>query len=249
MKPHDRWRVIGLNAFNASTNMAIDEAVAEAISLGESTPTIRFYRWLPSAVSIGYFQLINKEVDTYLCETLGIDVVRRMTGGGAVYHDDEITYSLIAPVSCFSEDIGECYRTICSRITDALASIGISSSFRPVNDVVVNGKKISGSAQTRRKGVITQHGTVLYGLDRDRMFSILKPSPSKLIGKNIKNFFDGVTCVNEECGASGEDLYRAMLGSFTFDKEWEYGDLSDEEHKTAEKLTYKYRSAEWTFSR
>ncbi|NQV08810.1 lipoate--protein ligase family protein, partial [Candidatus Woesearchaeota archaeon] len=78
-------------------NMAVDEAVTEAVSSGDSLPTIRFYTWSPSAVSIGYFQGLDREVDVDKCNSKGVDIVRRRTGGGAVYHDcdGEITYSVI----------------------------------------------------------------------------------------------------------------------------------------------------------
>ncbi len=118
----------------------------------------------------------------------GIDVVRRRTGGGAVYHDEhgEITYSLIAPEGLFSKDIRASYRDICGCIIEGLASLGIAAEFRPINDVTVNGRKISGSAQTRRQGILTQHGTVLYAIDRDTMFSVLRPSAKKLADKPVR---------------------------------------------------------------
>ena len=143
--------------------MAVDEAIAAGIAAGTSPPTIRFYTWKPCAVTIGYFQCLRDEVDREACSSKGIDVVRRRTGGGAVYHDEhgEITYSVIAPESYFSKDIRASYREICGGIIGGLGRLGIAAEFRPINDVVVNGRKISGSAQTRRQGILTQHGTVL----------------------------------------------------------------------------------------
>jgi len=95
----ETWRLIDMRIEDAPTQMAIDEAIAMA-RLKENTPnTVRLYRWSPSAVSIGYFQSIEKEVNLPACEEHGVDVIRRITGGGAVYHDynGEITYSLVAP--------------------------------------------------------------------------------------------------------------------------------------------------------
>lgn len=244
------WRVLALRTFSAAENMAIDEAIGEAIAKKISPPTIRFYQWSPGAVSIGYFQCIGQEVDLDACRSQGIDYIRRRTGGGAVFHDPsgEITYSLIAPEGNFS-GIRESYKEICSSIILGLSMLGISAAFRPINDVVVDGRKISGSAQTRRKGVLTQHGTILYKLNRKAMFSLLKPSPLKLSDKSVKSFEDSVTCVHELCGVSEERLYGALLAGFTENKEWSFGELSEEERSLTAKYVNKYTSDEWNLSR
>jgi lipoate---protein ligase len=245
------WRVIPPEARPAAENMAVDEAIAAGIAAGTSMPTIRFYTWSPGAVSIGYFQRLHDEVNTEACSAKCVDVVRRRTGGGAVYHDPrgEITYSVIAPESCFSKDIRASYQEICGGIIAGLASLGIAAEFRPINDIVVDGRKISGSAQTRRQGVLTQHGTVLYSLDRDMMFSVLKPSIKKLADKPITSFGAGVTCASEEGCASLDELYRALLCGFTDGKEWKPGELSDSEQAAIAGLTLKYLSREWNESR
>lgn len=245
------WRVIGLNAFSAAENMAIDEAISSLVKEGLSPPTIRFYRWSPGAVTIGCFQCMNDEIDLDACRGLGIDFVRRATGGGAVYHDPagEITYSVISPESLFSKDIRESYREICSYVIRGLADLDIEASFRPINDVTVGGRKISGSAQMRRQGVLTQHGTILYGLDRKTMFSVLKPSKLKLSDKPIASFEAGVTSVKELSGASVEQLYDALLHGFTDGKEWGFGALTHDELSLAEDVARKYNRYEWNFSR
>jgi lipoate-protein ligase A len=245
------WRVLGLNSHTAAENMAIDEAVSTLAHERASPPTIRFYRWSPGAVSIGCFQCIADEVDLDACGKLGIDFVRRRTGGGAVYHDPdgEITYSVIAPETYFSKDIRESYREICLCIIDGLSKIGIKAGFRPINDVIVDGRKISGSAQMRRQGVLTQHGTILYSLDRKTMFSVLKPSKLKLSDKPVDSFEAGVTCVKELCGVSAEGLYDALLQGFTEGKEWQFGTLGEKEQALARDVAWKYGSYEWNFSR
>jgi len=232
--------------------MAIDEAVGECIASGTSQPTIRFYKWAyPGSVSIGRFQCIADEVDLAKCKELGVDCVRRVTGGGAVFHDPEgeITYSVIAPARYFSRGIPESYREICSYIIDSLSALDIHASFRPVNDVTVGEKKISGSAQTRRNGVIIQHGTILYKIDRATMFSLLKPSRLKLADKAAGTFGDGLTCVQEENGASLAQLYEALLDGFADDKDWRFGELSEYERELSMRLGEKYLGHEWNYSR
>jgi lipoate-protein ligase A len=231
--------------------MAVDEAIAAGIAAGTSPPTIRFYRWKPCAVTIGYFQCLRDEVDLDACSMREIDVVRRRTGGGAVYHDEhgEITYSVIAPESYFSKDIRASYRDICGGIIAGLGSLGISAEFRPINDVTVNGRKISGSAQTRRQGILTQHGTVLYAIDRDTMFTVLRPSAKKLADKPVSSFRASVTCASEEGCGSIDQLYEALFAGFTAGKQWEPGQLSDAEQTAVAELVHKYHSEAWNCSR
>ena len=245
------WRVIGLEAYPAAVNMAIDEAIGDELRHGRSDPTIRLYTWRSPAVSIGYFQCIRDELDLDACQLKGVDHVRRRTGGGAVYHDPqgEITYSVIGPESCFPNGIRESYQHICAHIISGLHELGIASSFRPINDVTVNGRKISGSAQTRRQGVLTQHGTILFRLDREAMFSVLKPSKVKLADKPFNRFEDGVTSVSELCDATKDDLYTALLRGFTRDKEWRFGMLTDREQLLVSTLKDQYESDRWNFSR
>lgn len=231
--------------------MAVDEAIAKNIAMGQSTPSIRFYYWKPSAVSIGCFQRIHDEVDVDLCRRWGIEIVRRQTGGGAVYHDQggEITYSIISPERYFSSDIKASYKEICGLLIEGLKIAGIDASFRPINDVVVKGRKISGSAQTRRNGVLTQHGTILYRLDTDTMFSVLRPSEKKLSDKSATTFKDSVTSALEEGCPSRSLLLQALMLGFTTGRQWRPGDLSYEEKVMARELAEKYRSDEWNNSR
>ncbi len=246
------WRIIGLDTYNAYLNMAIDESISDVVRQGKSEPTIRFYKWQPSAVSIGCFQSMKDEVNIDRCNELGIDYVRRRTGGGAVYHDEkgEITYSVIAPLSYFPKGIHDSYKVICGWVISGLANAGIDSSFAPINDIIVNGKKISGNAQTRRDGILLQHGTILYDLDIKTMFSVLNVSKEKISDKMIKNVEERVTKVLDYKDISQEELYKSLLYGFTKDKEYEMGPISVEEERRAKDLAKKvYESKEWNFSR
>lgn len=241
-----KWRIIPLSVQDAFLNMAIDEAVAEHVGKEAVLPTIRFYRWRPSAISIGYFQSLQQEVDQERCRELGVDVVRRRTGGGAVYHDKELTYSVIAPEALLPKGITESYHVICGWVIKGLANASITGTFKPINDIIVNGKKISGNAQTRRDGVVLQHGTILYGLDVEKMFSLLKVSQEKISDKMIQDVKERVTCVLQQKQMGEEELYKAMLNGFTEQKEWEFGRLTEQEQQCAEELAAsRYRTEEW----
>lgn len=246
------WRVIPLEAHDAYLNMGIDEALLEFVKDGKSQPTIRFYRWKPSAVSIGTFQSMEKEVNLEKCKKLGVDCIRRITGGGAVYHDffGEITYSVVAPLSYFPQGIRESYKFICGWIVDGLGTLGIEAEFAPINDILVDGKKISGNAQTRREGVLLQHGTVLYSTDVRTMFSVLNVSAVKISDKAIRSAEERVTCVSKHSKASIEELCEALERGFTRDKKFEKGKLTNEEMTRAEELASTvYATDAWNFSR
>ncbi len=247
-----KWRVIPLETHDAYKNMSIDEAVLRAIADEKAQSTIRFYRWKPSAVSIGTFQSMRKEVNVDRCRELGVDVIRRITGGGAVYHDfeGEITYSILGPMGMFPRGVRESYRLVCGWIISGLEQLGIKAAFAPINDIIVGGKKISGNAQTRRQGVLLQHGTILYNTDPRTMFNVLNVSSEKISDKMIKSAEERVTSVSSHSDASMQQLYEALLYGFTKDKEFEFGNLSGDEQSSARELEGSvYRTDAWNFSR
>ncbi len=244
-----RIRVIRDGYHDAYTNMAIDEAI-----LINSIPTMRFYKWKPSAVSIGYFQSIYEDVNVDECRKNNVDVVRRITGGGAVYHDSEgeITYSITIP-SYIYPDIMDSYKAICNAISNALNNMGLNAKHAGINDIVVNGKKISGSAQTRRNNMILQHGTLLMRVNIRKMFSLLNVSEKKIEDKQIKSIEGRVTSVERELGkeVKEEEIVEKMILSFAemLDGEIYEGWLSEKEVNDAERLREKYESEEWNFKR
>lgn len=247
-----KWRLLRLDAYPAAMNMAIDEAIGEGIRDGTSPPTIRFYLWRPSAVSIGCFQELREEVDMEECGRQGVGVVRRRTGGGAVYHDQggEITYSVIAPEAEMGSDIQASYRTVCGWVIDALGELDLEASYRPINDIAVRGQKISGCAQTRREGVFLQHGTVLYSIDRSMMFKLLKVRAEKFSDKGISDPASRVTSIAELTDATLSDLYHALQRSFCRGREWVEQPLSGAEWSRAVQLALeRYADPAWTNSR
>lgn len=245
------WRVVQLEEHDAYTNMAIDESILEHVRDGRSDPTIRFYRWKPSAVSIGRFQSMNDEVNVARCRSEGIDFVRRITGGGAVYHDHdgELTYSIIGSEKLFPRSIWESYRMVCGRIVNGLKRIRLNAEFAPINDILINGKKVSGNAQTRREGVLLQHGTILYKTDVARMFSVLNVSREKVSDKAAKSAEERVTSVYAQREVSFQELYEAILYGMTEYRDYKFGVTSGSENKRARELAKTYASDDWNFSR
>lgn len=271
------WRIIPLQTHDAFTNMALDEACCEGVAAKKNLPTIRFYRWQPSAVSIGYFQSLNDEVATQKCKEAGVDIVRRRTGGGAVFHDyeGEITYSIIAPEGLFPKGITESYHLICGWIVDSLNLLGVPTEFKPINDIIIApapvapdgskvfadanvdssahslrscvGKKISGNAQTRRNGILLQHGTILYTVNVRKMFSLLKVGQEKIADKMIATAEERVTSLKLlKPEITLEEVYNALLKGFTQNKNYTMGDWTQAELARARELAkIRYSSKEW----
>ena len=255
----EEFRFIDLETHDAFTNMAIDEAIMLAMKEGKAPPTLRLYRWKPSAVSIGTFQGMNDEVDVEFCKSKGIDFIRRITGGGAVYHDftGEVTYSIIMPREhpLALKDILESYKLLCGGIVRALSHLDIKNGeFKPINDVTVGEKKVSGNAMTRRHGCVLQHGTTLLDLDVNLMFTILKVPQEKISDKMISDVKERVTSIQEILNRHVliDELRIALARGFSeaLDIELVQGKLSTEEQQTAEKLAKeKYSTEAWNFSR
>jgi lipoate-protein ligase A len=238
--------------------MAIDEAVMLGIKEGISPPTLRFYRWNPSAVSVGTFQSLDDEVDVNFCSENNIDCILRITGGGAVYHDynGEITYSIIMPRGhrLAPDDIIKSYEILCQGIVSGLRYLGIESEFKPINDIITGGKKISGNAQTRMHSCVLQHGTTLLNLNVELMFTILKVPQEKISDKMIEDVKQRVTSVADVLERSVEvvDLQEALQFGFTeaLDIALIPGTFTDEERKDVERLVAeKYSTNNWNFSR
>ncbi|MFJ7933750.1 biotin/lipoate A/B protein ligase family protein [Sporosarcina sp. NPDC096371] len=193
------WHFINSGKCSASFNMALDEALLEWHSKGEIGPVLRFYEWQPATLSIGYFQSVDKEIDMEEVNKHGLGFVRRPTGGRGVLHEHELTYSVIVSESYpdMPETVTEAYRVISGGVLEGFRNLGLDAKFsvpetvEQTNDLkkpksavcfdapswyelVVEGKKVAGSAQTRQKGVILQHGAILLSLDEDKLVSLFK---------------------------------------------------------------------------
>uniref|UniRef100_A0A7C3J548 Lipoate--protein ligase family protein n=1 Tax=Candidatus Methanomethylicus mesodigestus TaxID=1867258 RepID=A0A7C3J548_9CREN len=251
----DRLRVLGFSVFEPTVNMALDEAIAEAVGSAKSPPTLRFYGWSPSAVSIGYFQEIHEEVDLEFCHSNGIEVVRRITGGGAVIHTKgELTYSFTVcdKDPAVPQDIQGSYMRICAPIVSALRGLGADAVFAPINDIEVGGKKISGNAQTRRFGAVLQHGTILIDLERG-MLRALKVKREKLQDRGADSVGNRLITLKEILGRDlrpGE-VSGAIAKEFKkhFKCKVEYGKASPIELCRVPAIAERHKSIDWLFRR
>ena len=256
----NNWRLLKLETHDAYTNMAIDEAILTARTRNLAPNTIRFYRWNPSAVSIGKFQNIENEVQLDKCKKYGVDVVRRITGGGAVYHDTEgeITYSVVANKKDLkAENINAVYAKFYDGVAEALKILGINADFNEGNaktcpNLIVNSKKISGSAQSHKRGVVLQHGTFLVDVDLEEMFTFLRVPWAKTCMEVINVAKNKITSTKKELGktVSVEEVNNALSEGFkkALNIQLLEGELTPYENEIASKLyKEKYTTEEWNF--
>src|SRR5213080_2764433 len=177
----DGWRLLLDKPASGAWNMAVDEVLLDGVAAGAAPPTLRFYEWVPACLSLGYFQPFSV-VNLDGCRGLGIDIVRRPTGGRAILHDRELTYSVALPASILGHDAGilPSYRRLSLALQAGLQRLGIDVSLAPeseaptraahgpacfdrpsAHEILLRGRKVVGSAQVRRAGALLQHGSIV----------------------------------------------------------------------------------------
>ncbi|UXR36744.1 lipoate--protein ligase family protein [Staphylococcus simulans] len=272
----ETWNFINSGSHDPFYNMAMDEALLNFVSRGEIDPVIRFYTWDPATLSIGYFQRLKKEIDIEKVKEKGYGLVRRQTGGRGVLHDKELTYSVIVPESHpnMPKTVTEAYRVISQGLLEGFKLLGFDAYFavpkskeereklkQPRSSVcfdapswyelVVEGRKIAGSAQTRQKGVILQHGSILKDIDIDDLFDMFIFKNDRLKDKMKQAFVDKAVAINDisDKTISIEEMEVA------FEKGFQKGlninfkplELTKEQQAEVKELAEKYKSDEWTY--
>lgn len=265
------WRVIEQPPARGAWNMAVDEAVLESVYTGDSPATLRLYDWEPACLSLGHAQPFS-EVNVQALADNGWEVVRRPTGGRAILHVDELTYSVIAPESepRVSGGVLESYLRLSEALMDALIRLGLdpqankhkrqekADKENPVcfevpsyYEITINGKKLIGSAQARRKEGILQHGTLpLYG-DLGRIIDALRFQNPDIKQRAKSRLLDHATTVERELGKAPtwQEASQAFQSAFRaiLNLELIPGKLTDKEYQRAQELMQeKYDHPSWT---
>ena len=274
----ETWNFINTGSHDPYYNMAMDEDLLNFVSRGEIDPLVRFYTWNPATLSVGYFQRLKKEIDIDKVKEKGFGLVRRQTGGRGVLHDKELTYSVIVPESHpnMPSTITEAYRVISEGLLEGFKLLGFDAYFaiprskeereklkQPRSavcfdapswyELVVEGRKIAGSAQTRQKGVILQHGSLLQDVDVDELFDMFIFKNDRLKEKMKKAFVDKAVAINDisDRHISIEEMEKAFEEGFKKGLNIEFKPLSLTENQLAEVkvLEEKYRSEEWLYKK
>ncbi len=242
-------RYVPLIEAGPERQMAIDEAILRNFDRRNTIPTFRFFRFKPSSITLGYSQSVEETIDVQTCEKYNIPYVRRITGGGTVFHDyeGEITYSVVTEK--IEGDIEESFRELLGPIMETLKEFGLEPEFKPYNDILVNKKKISGSAQRRGKKGLLQHGTLMFSTDLEKLAEILKIDEKKLQEKGADSFLDLVTTMEKETGIKPDpnELIDVMKEKYEdyFGEKIKKEKLKDEEIELAKEFEDKYGSKKW----
>ncbi len=264
------WRLILDGRNPGSFNMALDEALMECCRNG-SPPTLRLYGWSPDCLSVGYFQRAEQDIDPKTCQTLGIDLVRRPTGGRAVLHDDEMTYSVTGSLDDpgITGSVNESYARIAAGIRQGLKVLGLEvdegsvpgarvktetgACFEAVwgHELTVEGRKIVASAQTRRGGVVLQHGSILLSADPGRLAAVFRTEDKHLMEAMFRR---RLTTLSDLLGrqVNAEEVAPAIRRGFeqALGVALEVGHPSDEELVLATRLAAeKYGNPAWNLRR
>ena len=199
----ETWRLLDTGPRLAAENMALDETLLELKAAGRIPHTLRFLQFSHPTVLVGHHQSVEEEVRLDYCRSQGIEINRRLTGGGALYWGKkelgwEIYISKIDPrIPSRIEDL---YRRMGEAASLGLRHLGIRATFRPRNDIEIQGRKISGTGGTELSGAILFQGTVLVDFDVDEMLRALRIPTEKLQDKEIESVKERVTCLNRELG-------------------------------------------------
>ena len=270
------WNFINTGSKNPYYNMAMDETLLNFVSRGEIDPVIRFYTWNPATLSIGYFQRLQKEIDIDKVKEKGYGLVRRQTGGRGVLHDKELTYSVIVPESHpnMPSTVTEAYKIISQGLLEGFKNLGFETYFaiprskeerdklkQPRSSVcfdapswyelVVEGRKIAGSAQTRQKGVILQHGSILQDIDIDDLFDMFKFKNERLKAKMKENFVQKAVAINDISNQhiTLNEMENAFKSGFKkgLNIDFKPLELTEKQKEEVQELEEKYRSEAWMY--
>ncbi|MDN4525291.1 lipoate--protein ligase family protein [Fictibacillus fluitans] len=275
----EKWLFIDSGNCDPAYNMALDEALLTWHSEGKIPPVIRFYGWNPATLSIGYFQKAEKEINLEAVKEYGLGFVRRPTGGRGVLHDKELTYSVIVSEEHpnMPKTVTEAYRVISEGILQGFRNLGLEAYFAVPRteeekaglknprsavcfdapswyELVVEGRKVAGSAQTRQKGVILQHGSILLDLDEDKLFDLFVYPSDRVRERMQRAFKSKAVAMNElrEKPVTPEEAKLAFYNGFEsgLNLDLQTYELNDGQKQEVEQIAQtRYRSKEWTFRR
>lgn len=251
----NKWNFIPFSYHDGPMNMALDSVLFDKRINGKISNTVRFYGWNPPTVSIGKHQDLETEVNVDLVEKLGFNIVRRITGGGAVFHHDELTYSVVMSVDdLVSKNVDESFIEISHGIVNGLAQFNIDLIHDKIHCPSIftkkGKKKISGNAQSRKKDFLLQHGTILLDYDPDLMYSLLRVKEGKTKAKMVKSVYQHVTTVKEEICQKilPETIFRSIAEGFArnLNTTVQWRNFTQEEIKNAAQIVEnKFAEPQW----
>ena len=249
---HDHtFDVIPATVLDPAMHVALDEVIAREVGAGERGPTLRFWDWDSPLVVIGSFQSVRNEVDPDGADRHHIDVVRRVSGGGAMFMEPGncITYSLVVPGSLVEGlSFERSYSFLDDWVIGALADVGVVAHFVPLNDIASEAGKIGGAAQKRfADGTVLHHVTMSYDIDADKMLEVLRIGREKMSDKGHRSANKRVDPMRSQTGLSREAILASFAASFAARYRTQASDYTDAELAQARRLVEtKFATPAWT---
>ena len=244
------WRLIPERPLPPAVNVALDEVLTDRVASGQRSPTLRFWRWTEQAVIIGRTQSVLNEVDVAAAAAMGVQVVRRMTGGGAMFLQPHgaITYSLYLPQAAVAGlSIRQSYEVCEAWVIRGLRQLGVDAHHVPINDIACSEGKIGGAAQARRKGVVLHHTTIAYDMDPGEMARVLRIGREKLKDKATASAAKRVSPLVRQTGLPRDTIAGHLFEYFHATFGGAPDEVTTEELAEAERLVAaKYGQPGWT---
>jgi lipoate-protein ligase A len=248
------WRFLDTGVLSAAENMAIDEMLLQLKAKKKIPNTVRLLQFDPPAILVGFHQAVEQETRFEYCKEMGIDINRRITGGGAIYFDkSQIGWEIIFDKNFFTPSIPgtELFKKLSMPIINMLNRIGIKANFRGRNDIEVNGRKISGTGGTEWGDAFLFQGTLLVDFDVDSMLKALRVPVEKLKRHEIDSLKERVTCIKWELGYTPDTkrIKRMIRESFEeyFKIKFYDSQLSEEEESLLKDYLKKFQSEQWIY--
>ena len=244
------WQLVVGPPVEPALQMALDQVLSDEVGEGRRKPTLRIWEWERPAVVIGSFQSLKNEVDLENAEKYGFEVVRRISGGGAMFMEagSVITYSIYAPIDLVQGmSFADSYAFFDEWVIVALKSLGIDASYQPLNDITSPTGKIGGAAQKRLgNGAVLHHVTMSYDMDGDKMVQVLRIGREKMSDKGTKSANKRVDPLRSQTGLPRAEIIEKMVGTFRGLYGLTASEITPEEFAKAEQLvTEKFGTEEW----
>ena len=244
------WGYLAPEALEPLQQMALDQVLTESVGAGERGPTLRIWEWAKPAVVIGSFQSLRNEVDMAGAEKYGMEVTRRISGGGAMFMElgTAITYSLYAPIDLVQGmSFQDSYAFLDDWVVQALRGLGIDASYRPLNDIQSPSGKIGGAAQKRLgSGAVLHHVTMAYDMDGDRMLEVLRIGREKISDKGVASANKRVDPLRAHTGMTKEAIQEHLVSTFSSLYSLSPSAVTDAEMARVEELVEeKFGTSEW----
>jgi len=245
------WSFLPPDPLAPQVQVALDESLTLAVGRGDRGPTLRFWGWSAPAVVLGRFQSVRNEVNPDVAAAQGITLVRRISGGGAMFIEPEgaITYSIHAPEEMVrGMTFPESYAFFDAWVIDALRELGVNAWYAPLNDITSEGGKIGGAAQARRGGAVLHHTTMAYQMNTDLMAKVLRVGKEKLSDKGVQSADKRVGPLRQQTDLDRDVIIHHLVGHFRA----RFG-LTDDELRDAEmtdaltRVEERFGTEEWLY--